>query len=429
MDARRLGAGPHIPLDWLVDAAPGYLTDGENNTLSDDWLARALTYVTTPCNGIPGILTPVKTGTPRNQRNRRPVAASGSTAGQPARGTPGPRYLLADYLDQYGRRHRADQIPPIDFWTAADEHAHPSDLTTLGDAAWRRGLYRDAAQLYKHATPHNARAAGVLVDHFHASHPTDRRPAQWAAAHAPLSNPFEVDSLLERLRWVGAWEQVDALIARLLAAHMLFDDPVGMARLLDSLRESAAQEQAVAALATRAAAHVALDDPGGVARLLDSLRQAGAQEQVDALVARAAAHADPGVVAWVLDSLRRAGAREQVNALLARDPAVNMRLDHPGRVAWLLDNLWKAGAQEQATTLATRAAAHAPIDDPYAADGLLRCLRKAGAQKQVDVLVARLPAAGHFDRFIEVGGNLEQFRLGRDPDGSAAPSWTWENLE
>lgn len=114
MDARRLGAGLHIPLDWLAAAAPGYLTDAEYRDLDGDWLSKALAYVTTPCNGIPGILTPAPTHGPRNQRTPTRPATSGP-----------PRYLLADYLDQHGRRHRATQIPPVDFWTAAAHHAPP----------------------------------------------------------------------------------------------------------------------------------------------------------------------------------------------------------------------------------------------------------------------------------------------------------------
>ncbi|TXS35210.1 XRE family transcriptional regulator, partial [Streptomyces sp. uw30] len=112
MDARRLGAGQRIPLAWLADAAPGYLTDMEWDHTGDDWLERALAYVTTPCNGIPGILTSAKTGAPRNQRNR-PTTGHPSTTGQ------GLQYRLADYLDQHSRRHRAEQLPPVDFWTAA----------------------------------------------------------------------------------------------------------------------------------------------------------------------------------------------------------------------------------------------------------------------------------------------------------------------
>jgi hypothetical protein len=38
--------------------------------------------------------------------------------------------------------------------------------------------------------------------------------------------------------------------------------------------------------------------------------------------------------------------------------------DSPDYVARLLDHLRKAGAHEQAAALASRAAAHAPVDDP-----------------------------------------------------------------
>ena len=213
MDARGLGAGPRLPLALLAAAAPGYPTDQEWNQTSDDWLQQALEYATTACNGIPGILTPVKTGTPRNQRNRRTAALPNPASGH------GPQYQLADYLDQHGRRHRAGQIPPIDFWTAAAAHAHPADLTALGDAAWDRGLYCDAAQLHKNATTHgHPYAAARFVDHLHALHPADSRPADWAVAHAALDDPYAVARLLEGLRRVGAHEQVTALNGRLPAA-------------------------------------------------------------------------------------------------------------------------------------------------------------------------------------------------------------------
>ncbi|MGW0631777.1 hypothetical protein, partial [Streptomyces sp. NPDC002758] len=328
MDARRLGAGPHIPLAWLADAAPGYLTDTEWNTTGDDWLSQALDYVTQECNGIPGILTPVKTTTLRNQRNRPPTAAFRQSAQDPQ----GPHYLLADFLDQYGRHHRRETIPPIDFWTAAAHHAHPTDLNALGDAAEGRGLYRDAAQLHKHATAHgNPYAANSLVRHFHDLHPTDPRPAQWAAAHTPLDDPHSVAMLLDMLREAGVKEQVATLLVRDPASHASLDDPSSVVMLLDSLRKVEAQEQ-VAALATRAATHTPLDDPSSVVMLLDSLRGVGAQEQVATLATRAATHTP---------------------------------LDDPHSVARLLDSLRRAGAQEQVATLATRAATHTPLDDPH----------------------------------------------------------------
>ncbi|MFI9630807.1 hypothetical protein [Streptomyces sp. NPDC052042] len=351
MDARRLGAGLHIPLDWLTDAAPGYLTNTEYHTLGTDWLAQALEYVTARCNGIPGILTLINPSGARNQRTRRL-----------GHSPQGPHYMLTDYLDQHGRRQRAELIPPVDFWQAAAHHAHPTNLAELGRAAWDRGLYRDSAQLHKKATTHgNTHTAEILVQHLHTLHPTDHRPAQWATTHASLDDPYAVAELLEVLRETGADEQVTALLVRDPAAHTSLDDPDDVARLLEVLRETEADEQA-AALAERAAAHTSLNNPYDVARLLEMLREAGADEQV--------------------------------TALLARDPA-----------------------------------AHTSLDDANAAARLLRALRETGADEQAAALTERLPAAGHFDLFIEFGENQEHLQFGREPDGSAAPSWAWNDLD
>jgi hypothetical protein len=130
MDARRLGCGPHLPLELLSGAAPGYLTDTHWDQTGDDWIQQALDYVTAPCNGIPGILSPVKTGTSRNQR--------ASLASTPARRAgEGAMYRLADYLDQHGRRHRREQIPPVGFWTATAAYARPADLAILGSSRFQ----------------------------------------------------------------------------------------------------------------------------------------------------------------------------------------------------------------------------------------------------------------------------------------------------
>ncbi|UGY92469.1 hypothetical protein [Streptomyces gobiensis] len=395
MDARRLGAGPRIPLAWLADATPGYLTNTEYNALGDSWLSQALDYVTRECNGIRGILTPIKPAAPRNQRNRRTPAAAHPTAGQPARDTHGPQYQLADYLDQYGRSRRANQTPPLDFWTAAADHAHPADMTPLGDAAWNLGLYRDSAQLHKHATAHgNPQAAMRLLRCFQHLHPTDPRPAQWAAAHASLDDPSGVAFLLTALRDAGAEEQVGVLLDRDPAIHTPLDDPLEVAELLDSLREAGAKEQ-TAALAARAVAQVPLYDPSEVAYLLVSLREVGAEEQMAALAAWAVAQVplhDPSKVAYLLDSLREAGAEEQVGVLLDRDPAANAPVHAPGGVAYLLDSLRKAGAEEQTAALAARAVAQVPLDGPNELGFLFAVLRKAGAEEQVGVLLDRDPA-------------------------------------
>jgi hypothetical protein len=98
-------------------------------------------------------------------------------------------------------------------------------------------------------------------------------------------------------------------------------------------------------------------------------------------------------VAILLDRLREAGAHEQAAALATR-AAAHAALDDPGEVAILLDSLREAGAHQQAATLAARAAAHAALEDPQAVARLLDNLREAGARDQAAALLARDPA-GH----------------------------------
>ena len=230
-----MGAG--LPQTFLEAAALEYLTSTEWDALGGDWREQALAYVAVPCKGVRGPLTLIR---PRPARSRATWSGDSDE----------PLFRLADYLDQHGRYHRKDQIPPAGFWAAAAGHASPADQAALGDAAHNRGLYRDAAQLHK-----NAAARGNLHAALYLARPSsyfraDVRPLRWAAVNIAL------------------------------------DDPGGVAWLLDSLREAGAQQQAAALLARDPAAHAALDDPHGVARLLHSLREAGAQHQAAALVAR-----------------------------------------------------------------------------------------------------------------------------------------------
>ena len=146
----------------------------------------------------------------------------------------------------------------------------------------------------------------------------------------------------------------------------------------------------------------------------------------------AAAHAavdDPDAVARLLDALRAAGAHDQATALLARDPAAHTALDNPDAVAWLLDALREAGANDQATALLARdPAAHAALDNPSAAARLLDALRNAHAEGQVSNLIDRLPAEGLFDLFRKQANYQVLYRFGREPDGTPASSWGWDDL-
>ena len=297
MDARRLGMGASLPQAFLEAAAPGYLTDAEWDALGEDWPEPALAYTALPCKGARGPLTRIRP---------RPVSPRARARGdQPASmaAAPGPLYRLADYLDQHGRTHRASQIPPAEFWSAAAAHAAPGDQAALGGAAHARGLYRDAAQLHKNAAASgNLRAVLYLSRDLPDCLATDPRPAHWAATYISLNDPGGLANLLDSLRRAGAGEQVTALLARDPAAHAALNDPGRVAGLLGSLREAGAEEQVTALLARDPAAHVALDNPNEMAILLGSLRRAGAEEQIAALLARdPAAHVllDGDLFGWL----------------------------------------------------------------------------------------------------------------------------------
>jgi hypothetical protein len=247
MDARRLGAGPRLPLAFLEAAAPGYLTDAEWDALGDDWDEQALAYAAVPSKGARGPLTRIRP---------RPAMRNGTLAGEGA-----PACRLADYLDQHGRSSRADEIPPAEFWAAAAAHASPDDQAILGTASHDRGLYRDAAQLHK-----NAAAAGIIRSAIYLARPPgclagDHSPAWWAATHADLRDPGAVALLLDRLLAAGAHEQATELAARDPAASVSLSDPGGVADLVSLLLEAGAHEQ-VASLAMRAATEDLGDLPG-----------------------------------------------------------------------------------------------------------------------------------------------------------------------
>ena len=390
MDARRLGMGAGLPQAFLEAAAPGYLTDDQWDALGEDWLEQALADAAVPAKGVRGPLTPI--------RSRPASRAARHRGDQPASlaAMAGPLYRLADYLDQHGRVHRADQIPPAEFWSAAAAHAAPADQAALGDAARDRGLYRDAAQLHKNAAAAGNLRAALYLSRSPACLHADPRPGCWAAAHASLDDPADVGRLLGELRQGGARDQAAAaLLARNPAAHAALDDLSGVVILLDRLLEAGAPEQA-AALADRAA-YAWLEDPDAVPWLLDSLRGAGARDQAAALAAKLAADislGDPGVVASLLAELEAAGADEQAAALLAR-----ASIGDPRAVAALLASLRVRGLRDQTAALADRAAAHAPLDDPAAVAALLAELRANEACRLdlADKLAARAAAHAPLD--------------------------------
>ena len=325
---------------------------------------------------------------------------------------------------------RAADAAPLD---------HPFAVAKLLDSLRQAELHEQAATLLArdpaaHVALDNPFAVAGLLDSLLRAGAHEQAATLADRALAALDDPDRVTLVLDGLRAAGADEQAAALAAR-AAAHGPLNDPGGVSALLNSLRRAELHEPAATLLARDPAAHVTLDNPGLVSDLLGSLRQAEAHEQAATLLARdPAAHVtldNPGGVARLLGSLRQAEAHEQAATLLARDPAAHVTLDdpYPYRVVILLDRLREAGAHEQAAALADRAAAHTPLTDPRAAADLLDNLREAGAHEQAAALADRLPAVGMFELFLKQKGLADQFRFGRETDGTPATPWGWEDLD
>jgi len=405
MDATRLGRAAPLPAKLLRDAAPGYL-DGPPPA-AGSW-DTALAWAT----DSGWALRPV------------PPTAAGN-------GTPG--YRVAGYLDQHGRRTRADQPGPPSLWDALVTHVRSvGDLGRLAQAAGDRGLYRHAATLWTAAAAAgSADAAARLVTHLGAlAEPAQTtRAARWAVSQASLDDPWDVARLLEALRAAGAADAVPDLLARDPAGQVSLSRPWNVAELVRVLRAAGAAESAHA-LAVRAAAHAKPDNPRYVAWLLRALREAGAAEALEALATQAAADADaqatsdvarllkgmhaagaaeairtlagravetvdiedPYAVAELVKALRAFGADEQARALLARDPGRRTSLDSTGGVADLLGELHAAGAGDAVRVLAARAAAEVSLEDGEYTARLLRVLGAADVGDAIQVLLARDPA-------------------------------------
>ena len=399
MDAVRLGHASPLSAALIQEAAVGYLTGPQRTTSIESWRDTALAWAAEELKGAVRALQPVP----------------------PPSGTGVAGYQVADYLDQYGRRTRQDQLGPPSLWDAlAARTASASDLTRLGQAAQDRGLYRHAAALWTTAaTMGSTEAARQLITHLHQVSPGDTtRAAQWAAGHASLDDPGGVAELLRVLRVAGASDAVTTLLARDPAGHASLDNPGGVATLLSVLRVVGAGD-AVTALAARAVGHASLDNPGDLAALLRMLRVAGANDEVTALAARAAGHAsldNPGNVAALLSALREAGASDEVTALAAR-AAGHASLDNPGNVAELLSVLREAGASDAVTALAARAAGHASLDNPgNVAELLSVCAGRASTTAG--------RAAGHAS-LDDPGGVAELLRVLRVAGAStrSRPCW------
>lgn len=309
------------------------------------------------------------------------------------------------------------------------------------------------------------------------------------AAGAALGNPAQVIRLISGLRGAGAYAQIAALIARDPAGQVALDDPELTVALILELRMAGADDQArtladradrAGIPRARAALSVDLDDHeeafafrfihgsyepdqaaflfnvlanagwtdkiqrflaldplgtmpledgAGVARLLATLQSLRADEQIRVLLARdPAAHVAPGNLSGavqLLDALRQAGVRDQS----PHDLAKRVEADDPHSLALVLKMLAEDGSAAEVAALLERCpAARVGLREAEAVAGLLQLLRALGAEEYRKTLVDRLPGEGHFALFLAQDDHAARYRFGRNPDGTPADPWHWQDL-
>jgi hypothetical protein len=209
---------------------------------------------------------------------------------------------VTGYLDQHGRRTRADQPGPASLWDAlVTRVSSVSDLGRLAQAARDLGLYRHAATAWTAAAAAGSTdAAARLITHLGAlAEPSETaRAARWAVSQASLDDPWTVARLLEAVRTAGTGDAVQALLARDPVGQVSLRHQWDVVDLLRALRAAGAAE-AARALVVRVAGQVRLRNPRYLAWLLRALREAGAAAAVRTLALRAA---DAGMFGLFLEA-------------------------------------------------------------------------------------------------------------------------------
>src|SRR5690606_15352941 len=232
-------------------------------------------------------------------------------------------------------------------------------------------VYRLADYLEQHGRHHRR-------DHY--------PPASfWQAAHRHLTTPDELHTLAKAAHRRGLLKHAVRPYHRAILAH----HPLSAHGLVNLLSSDTDPHNTGAHWT---ATHAPLTDPYGVAVLLQVLHGVGREEAVRALLARnPAAHVDltdPYGVAFLLEVLHGVGREEAVRELLARNPAAHVDLTHPYDVA-----------------------------------RLLQVLRQAGQAGAVERLQRRALDAG---ALWDLPAFLQPY--GREPDGTPAAAWTWEEV-
>ncbi|MFD9321467.1 transcriptional regulator [Streptomyces sp. NPDC060053] len=380
MDARRLGAGPYLPVGFLEQAVDDYLSDDEYDDLADNWIDQTFAEVTLPVHGR---LAPLRRVRPRPTRRSSAAGAA-----------PPHSYRLADYLEQHGRRSRARLCPPESFWQAAHDHLTPESLINLADAARIRHRFRWAGQLAQQAADSGDTDAIARLAEIRLAN------GAWGEADQLLQQAADAGSTSALIRLAvmrhraGHSEDAEDLAQRAADAG----DARGLGQLAE-IHEAGGDRKKAEELAVRAAAG---GDTGPLVRLAEARELAGATQGAERLGQLAAKAGDTTALVR-LAAIRETGgptARHEAQRLYQRAG----RVGNASALARLAAERETAGSRGEAEQFARRAA-HA--GQSFALVRLAEMREAAGAHEEAEKLAQQAIEAGHRFALIRIAAIRE----------------------
>lgn len=390
MDARRLGVGLHLPQNFLIHAATGYLADADYGELTEDWGEVAFAELAESVHGKHAPLRRVASRPPGTPQ----YATLPSVISDPV-------YRLADYLEQHGRQARRSLCPPASFWHSA--HAvltDPYAINRLADAAYERYRLEWALHLKRRA-----------VD---AGHPEAYRSLAKRLEEA--GNRSEAESLLRQAADAGDTRAYTDLAfqrendgdlegAESLAHQAAEAGNPKLRALFASWREEDGDRKRAEALVREIAA---AGSPQAMRTLAAWRKEAGDLEEAENLARQAADEGDSEALTLLAGWRKEAGDPEEAE-FLAQQAASEGD-------SWALTLLagWReeAGAKEKAESLAQQAA---DLGNPQALSLLARRREKAGDHAGAEAMAQRAARAGDPSILASLA-----FRRDRSGDGEKA---------
>lgn len=371
VDARRLGVGTDLPVDFLAAAAPGYFNPVDWHATKPDWCEKALATLSRPVLGLFGPLTRPK---PRD----RPAEAE--------------NYRLAPYLEQLLGKEREATLPPAEFWDAAPRHLDGTSLARLALHARLTGFAKTAAHLRKAGVrAGSANGAHSLLRQIAELDPDGARAAaEWLVTNLPMTNAYEVRWLADDLREHDADDLARALYRR-AAGETPLSKPDHVTILVEAIHSLDDPEITAALLARDPARQVPLSNERATFDLLRLFHKISADDQV-ATLARRAARTLTAQHTWLLRELVDIADEDLVGSTAAR-MLRQYDIHEPAGLIDTLEVLHTTGANDKVAELFRwgfpREAARAEPDELCK---VLWYLRELGAEQYIDELIDGIEA-------------------------------------